>query len=170
MVNLCVLKVKIGINNNGSADYPDFNQLAVVQNSGMDWSKYVDRYGSGWLYDFIGHKEEDAESPFGQQWAILLVPKDFVDQAVVRFSNVCTKLNPAEADDFYNNRHAKDMEDEDINLDVLQKIKMKQDLGLPLTAKQQRAIDPEDDTPGIRKNKRKLFTDYKKERGYNIVN
>ena len=54
---LVPLLVKITLGPNGHAKYPAFNTLAVVQASGLDWSKYIDVHGSGWLYDSVGHRE-----------------------------------------------------------------------------------------------------------------
>jgi len=108
---LVPLKVKIGIKENGQAKYPDFNQLQVVKDSGMDWSKYVDIQGLGWHYDKTsGHKEETVDSPFGQQWGVLIVPKVFVTEATTTFPDDCTKLTESELEDFYNNKaHAHEM-------------------------------------------------------------
>ncbi len=49
--DLVPIKVIIGTRENGHADHPDFSALPSVVASGMDWSKYVDTFGSGWLYD-----------------------------------------------------------------------------------------------------------------------
>jgi len=159
---LVPLKVKIGIKENGQAKYPDFNQLQVVKDSGMDWSKYVDIQGLGWHYDKTsGHKEETVDSPFGQQWGVLIVPKVFVTEATTTFPDDCTKLTESELEDFYNNKAHAHEPDEKINEKVLQGIQMKQSLGLSLTEQQIKALDPNDNTPGITKNKRKTWADFK---------
>jgi len=170
MRELTPLKVKIGLRVNGHADYPDFNLLQVVQDSGMDWSKYVDAIGLSWHYDKTsGHKEDTQESPHGQQWGVLIIPKEFADQAVAMFSDTCTKLTEAELEDFYNNKATINQADEDFDQKMLDGIKTKQDLGIALTPHQLKAIDPEDDTPGITKNKKKVWKDFKKLSDVKIV-
>lgn len=169
MKDLVPIKVKITLNTAGAAKYPSFNALSAVQQSGMDWSKYIDTFGSGWLYDCCGHKEEEAGSPAGQQWGMILVPKVFADEAVAKFPNECSKLTEAEAEDFYDKKHARDQRDEEIDVEVLQGIKLKQDLNIPLTKQQQDAINPVKEERGVRKNKNKKFTDYKQKRGFRVV-
>ena len=151
-MELVPLKVRIGLKNDGSALYPDFNSLQVVRGAGIDWCIYVDRNGSGWLYDCCGHKEEEPRSPIGIQWGMLLVPVDFANQAVSAFPNEVTKLTAAEAKTFYENKHAAEFEDEEIDERIIQSLKAKQDLGQTLTTRQRSALDPTTDTRGIRTN------------------
>jgi hypothetical protein len=171
MRDLVSIKVKIEKRtDNGHHKYPDFSQLQVVKDAGMDWSRYVDVYGLGWHYDKkCGHNEEDASSPFGMQWGVLIVPKEFADQAVSMYPELVSKLDETGLQEFYDNRAHAHEQDEILDTDVLQAIKVKQDLGLALTAGQQEALDPEKDMPGIRKNKRKIWADYKLLTGVKIV-
>ena len=84
--NLVPLKVRIGLHGNGHAKYPDFNSLKTIQDIGVDWSVYVDMYGDGWLYDKkSGHRDDTPDSPFGQQWGVLLVPEEFASEAAKAF-------------------------------------------------------------------------------------
>lgn len=177
-MNLVPLKVKIGLTNDGAAKYPFFNTLTVVKDAGMDWSKYIDVHGSGWLYDCCGHKEEQMDgdewdSPFGQQWGVILVPKDFADEAVIAFPNECEKVNEARVTTFYDDRHAKDFPEENVNEEALKVFETKESLGVTLTPteeiKKAKAIDPNDPEPGIRKNEKKKWVDYKKLTGVAIV-
>ena len=46
--DLVPIKVTIGTKVDGSADYPNFTNLASVD---IEWSRYVDVHGSGWLYE-----------------------------------------------------------------------------------------------------------------------
>ena len=168
-MELVPIKVKILTKPEGGCLYPDFNTLACVQGSGMDWSRYIDRYGSGWLYDNkCGHAEVDSDSPEGEWYALLLIPNDFANQAVAAFPDEVTMLTEVQAQTFYESRYSINMPDEEINTDILLGIKAKDDLGLSRTAGQQKALDPNDDTPGIRKNKRKLFADFKSLRNITI--
>lgn len=160
---LVPIKVKIGLKSNGNALYPDFNKLQTVADSGMDWAKYIDIYGLGWHYDKVsGHKEETTDSPFGQQWGALIVPPAFADEAIAMYPETTSKLTEAELEDFYNTKAHAHEPDENIDTDILAGIKAKQDLGLSLTADQQKALDPDDHTVrGIVKNRRKRWVDYK---------
>lgn len=163
MRELVPVKVKIGLRQNGHAKYPNFNILPCVMTAGRDWSQYVDTEGLGWHYDKTsGHKEETPDSPWGMQWGVLIVPEEFANEALARFPDECTVLTEAELEDFYDNKAHAHEPDEDIDNEVLNAIQLKRALGLPLTPQQQRAIDPEDDTRGIRKNKKRLWKDYKK--------
>lgn len=165
---LIPIKVRIGTSESGGAKYPPFNNLLSVQSTGLDWSKYIDVHGSGWLYDEIGHKEEDADSPRGQQWGMLLVPEDFATEAVAAFPDDVEVVDEVEAEDFYNNRVAARQPEELLDNEVLQGIKLKQDLGLQLTQDQQDALDPEKPARGIRKNERKTFAGFTAERGLTL--
>ncbi|GAG30206.1 unnamed protein product, partial [marine sediment metagenome] len=60
------------------------------------------------------------------------------------------------------------MLDEKIDNDILQGIKLKQDLGIALTENQQDALDPNKDVPGIEKNKKKTWIDFKALRDISI--
>ena len=172
MTNLVPIKVKIGIRDSGHADHPNFNTLQVIMSSGLDWAKWIDINGSGWLYDNgCGHKEEDLtyQSPIGMQWGMLLVPKQFAEEAISMFPDLITKLSETDCESFYNDRHANDFPEEEIDSEKLQAIKAKQDVGVTLTAEDQLSLDPTNDTAGIRKNKRKKWVDYKILKGYNVV-
>lgn len=168
-MELTSLKVKIGLNSNGEADYPDFNTLECVKSSGLDWSKYVDTKGIGWHYDKTsGHKEETTDSPFGQQFGVLLVPEEFTTQAVKTFPGDCSRLNETETEDFYNNKVTIKMPDSIINDKVISAITAKQAAKLNLTNKENKALDSGDDTPGITKNHMKIFSDMKTKKGITI--
>jgi hypothetical protein len=170
MRNLVPIKIKIGLKGNGYAKYPDFGSLNCVKSSGLDWSSYVDVQGTGWHYDKrCGHKEEDSTSPFGIQWGVLIIPKVFADEATAMFPGEVVRLTEAELTTFYDTRSHAHEPDEEIDNTILQAIKVKQDLNLPLTPEQESALDPTTETRGIRKNKRKKWIDYKKLKGIKIA-
>ncbi len=173
-MNLVPIKVKIGLRANGHADHPDFNRLASVVSSGLDWSKYVDKEGLGWHYDKIsGHKEETVNSPRGQQFGVLIVPKVFADEAIAEFPTLCTKLDETQLTDFYDNRAHAHEPDELINEGALKVYESIESAGGVLTgaqiAKRAKALDPNDAEPGIKKNTRKKWADYKQTVGVTIV-
>lgn len=170
-MELVAIQVKLGKHpNKGEILYPDFNQLQVVKDSGVDWMVYVDLYGSGWLYDKkYGHAELGPDSPVGTWLGCLLVPKIFADEAIAMYPALVTKLIETEFEIFYDERNQAKTPDEIINKEILEGIKTKQDLELVLTTNQNKALDPEDDTPGIVKNKRKMWVDYKQLMDITIV-
>lgn len=172
MRQLASMKVKIGLRMDGrGALYPDFNNLSVVQNADLDWSEYIDVYGEGWQYDKTsGHKENTPDSPHGQQWGMILAPIDFVKEACQAFPGECSIMDENGAKEFYEKKVTVDAPDEEINTDVLQGIKVKQDLGLQLTPGQTNALNPDHSAPGIRKNKRKAWNDLKSLVDMEIVN
>ncbi len=177
-MELVPLKVKILIKGKewsnykqrGHAFYPDFNLLQCIIDAGLDWSYYVDQYGGGWHYDKqSGHKEEDGDnSPHGLQWGVLLVPEEFAEQAEALYPKQTEIISEAEFETFYNDRAHAHEASEKLDADILAGIKSKQDLGLDITAEQTAALNPEDPTPGIVKNKNKIFTDYKTVTGITI--
>jgi len=159
---LIPIRVRIGIKPNGHADYPNFNSISSGIRQGLDWSHYVDIYGLAWHYDKTsGHKENTIDSPLGQQWGVLIVPPDFAEAAISQFPDRVTKLTEAELGDFYDNKAHVREPDEVIDEKVLSGIQAKQDLGLPLTTQQTAVLDPEDDTPGIVRNKKKTWAEFK---------
>lgn len=179
MADLAGLKVKIGLRANGSAKYPNFNQLLSVQSSGMDWSTYVDRQGTGWIYDKVGHDEEDAptSSPRGMQWGILICPEQFVDEAVAAFPSECTRMTETEVETFYDTRQ-KNLVEEEVDVEELQSLErqwrlikeIESEPGPPASIgarksavleKMKKAIDPADEAKGVRQNPRRNYQAYK---------
>lgn len=185
MRELVPIKVKIGLHTipisdsggphkPGEAKYPDFNSMPVVKGSGLDWSVYVDVMGLQWHYDKkCGHKEEDGTSPHGMQWGVLIVPKEFADQAIDMFPDEISRLTEPELEDFYDNRAHAHEPDNKVNMRALEEFDVQVRSGRTLSPKDQtrynKAMNPNDDTPGITRNKRKKWADFKKLVGVNIV-
>lgn len=183
MVELVALKVKIGLKSVApvrgnklqiTADYPDFNLLPIVAASGLDWAHYVDLYG-GWHYDKTsGHAEETADSSAGQQWGMLLMPEQFADEAEAAFPKLCAKMTQADAVDFFDNKaHAHERDQRDVG--VIESLKAERDLLVArggdttaIDAKIERALDPDDNEPGVRRNYNKTFAEYSARRGVTI--
>ncbi len=175
---LAALKVKIGTKGadwpdpreRGWALYPKFNELKTVIDTGMDWAKYVDVFGEKWHYDkCCGHRQEEPDSPRGMQWGMLVVPKEFADEAIIKFPEVCSTINETELEDFWDNRAHKHEQEEKRDGVVLKGIEEAKTAGKKLTPKQEKALDPEDDTPGIIKNHQKYWKDYKAKQEIVIV-
>lgn len=167
--DLVAIRVKIGLRGGRQAKYPNFNALGAVIQSGLDWSEYIDLHGSGWLYDCCGHHDHEDDSPVGQQWGMLLVPHDFAEQAAAKFPDDVTRLTPAQAEHFYDHCCARDLPDEEIDERVLAPIRLKQEVGQPLTDAQRQALDPNHPARGIRKNHRKRLADLTARRGWRVV-
>jgi len=165
MAELAFMKVKIGTKKNGHANYPNFNALQCVIDSGMDWAYYIDVKGLGWCYDSCGHKESEVDSPIGIQWGCLCVPQEFVDQAAATFSDECEELIESEYEEFHQDKAYVKQPSQILNNDILNGIKLKQDLGLPLTQQQTDALDPDNDEPGITENKDKVWKNVKAKKG-----
>jgi len=185
MPELVCLKVRIG-KADGRAKYPTFNSLQAVKDSGVDWSKYVDTFGAGWQYDKkFGHAEEGPDSPMGMQWGVLLVPSLFADQAVAAFPADCQIIAEAAMQTFYEDRVTAHMPEDLEDVNILQslnaelslidqaiaggrnggKLATRRDL---LLTRIEKAVDPADPEPGVRKNMKKRWVDMKSERGITI--
>lgn len=174
-MNLVPIKVKIGIDpKTGYAKYPSFNDLDSSVREDMDWSAFVDARGLGWHYDrCCDHKTDTPESPYGQQFGVLVVPKGFADAALSKFSEEVSVLDEAELADFYDNHAHKHEPDEIVDDLALKPYETKERLGVALTTEEValrlKALDPLDDTPGIRKNKQKKWEDFKRVVGVEII-
>jgi len=170
-----LVPIKVKIKNGANYKYPSFNQLNVVKNwmragNKGDWSNYIDTEGIGWKYDNAGSfTRVDGETPEGFWCAVCFVPVQFAQEALVAFPQEVTILDELTLEAFYDNRVAIEFPDEEIDIDIVEKIKLKKDLGLTLTPQQVRAIDPLDDEVGIRKNKNKTWKELKKKLNIVIV-
>lgn len=187
MRNLVPIRVKIGLWNTkttdaggehlpGHAKYPNFNILPVISVSGMDWSVYNDVLCCCWHYDKkCGHKEEDLVygSPVGVQFGVMMVPQQFAIEALDVFPGEVTELTKIELQDFYDNRAHAHEPDELLNQAALDPFEAAVKGGKTLNAAQQiaydKALDPNDEAPGITKNKRKKWVDFKALVDINII-
>jgi hypothetical protein len=165
-----VLKVELGLTANGTTEFPDFDSLPVVSNSGYQpseagrndrFARYVDKEGLGMMRDLTtNHKQVSADSPVGIQLAMIIAPDEFVDQAAAAFSN-CTALSELEAEAFYESKYSYVFPSEIITKEVLEAIKAKEDLSLPLTQDQIDAKDPTKPQPGVVTNPVKTWAGMK---------
>ena len=184
-MELVALKVRIGLHGSGSAKYPEFGSLPIVKASGADWSHFIDREGSGWLYSKCGHKEHEDDSPCGEQWGLLLVPVEFAEQAVAADPDCCTIITDAEASTFYECKCCRDMPEVNHDADKLNAISAEINLltllretttgevqvkhAALLEAAIERAklaVDPDHAAPGIKKNLDKCWDTFKSKRGF----
>lgn len=176
MQELVPIKVRIGLTDEGNCKYPDFNSLSAVIRKNMDWSKYIDHYGTGWQYDgCCGHADHEDGDDFGAcrgEWCgMICVPEDFADAAVAAFPNDIRYMTATETADFYDNRaHAKDAEllIDDSVLDSFAAKHRALNMDPTSDPAYQRAIDPNDGAYGIRKNHHRYFTDFIAKQGITI--
>lgn len=173
-MELVALKVEIGLKSvveKGRSKrrhaYPPFNELPAELRDGMDWSHFVDQYG-GWHYDTCGHNEEDAESPRGVWFGMLLVPESFANAAVEKWPDQCSILNQVQATAFYENRVTRDQPEIEEDLEALQIIAAKRAAGLAEDDDDRAALDVNNPRRGRRKSKTKKFADMLAHRGLKL--
>ena len=180
-MELVPIKIKIGLKPNGNAKYPDFNSMPAIKSYGGDWSNYVDEMGLSWHYDkTCGHKEDSLDSPKGQQFGMLVVPEAFALEAIARFSDVCSRLTELECEDFYDNKahahEADNIQDDRIitglkdTLDLMERTGSIQGDVDKMKLKIQKALDPADAEPGIKKNNKKKWSNFKGDVNVTIKN
>ena len=120
------------------------------------------------------------DSPVGQQFGVLVVPKQFVIEALSEFPSLITRLTEGELEDFWDNRafaHLENVKRDEQALTNLERERVLIDDALiDATGKTKtrltnrkaalrneviRALDPDDPMPGIRSNHRKKWADWK---------
>ncbi len=131
----------------------------------MDWSKYIDTFGEGWMYDRkSGHQDDDSDSPKGTQYGVMMVPVDFAEQAEAMFPDDVEELDEADLTVFVETRFAHGQPVHIVDDKVVAAINARIAAGATLTPVEQDALDPEKDEPGVRKNPNKSYTDLKAKR------
>jgi len=171
MQTLVPLKVKIGLRANGHADHPDWQKLPLALEESP-----ADHMVISWKYDNTsGHKEETPDSPFGMQWGMIMVTDKFATEAVATFPELVTVMTEAEAKAFWEDKHTFNIPENKTDNDVLQalqtELSLKESLGqdtVELKAKIEKAIDPTDTEPGIKKRPDKTWDDAKSNLGVTI--
>ncbi len=146
------------------AIYPDFNQIDSVIRKGLPWSVFIDHEGISWHYNKInniGTGEKEGR-------CVTCVPKDFAYAAVKLFSDEVSILTESEFEDFYDNKAHAHESDEIVDLETLQIIKLKEDLGLK-TPEKVNALNPNHPAKGIKKNENKKWKDKKNKLNINII-
>lgn len=217
-MELVPLRIKIGRKQGPKGmqnDYPDFNAMDSAIRHDLDWSNYVDTYGTGWHYDKLsGFREADVYNPdAGMQFGMFAVPEDFANAAVAMFPTKVEILTEAQFELFYNDRAHSHESEEKANSGVLNVLRAKYGdipitkqkiiefftdvteaekvakiaqvegvLGRSLTADELtkvdllckmspadcKALDPNHPTPGIKKNNRRYYSDFKAMQNFTI--
>lgn len=168
-MDLVPIKLTIRKNPQGGALFPDLNTLQSDLRQNLGWSKFVDVHGSGLKYDKVDNLGTGADTGA----ALVLVPKDFADAAVAAFPNDVEKLTELEAETFYNDRYAVQLQENFVNEEALKIYIVKSDLGVALSAKEQadltKALDPADPKPGVVANPNKTWSTFLAKKNINIV-
>lgn len=171
---LVPIKVKIGLRKDGRADHPDWMLVPCYAQKGAKACMPF-----GWHYDKTsGHKENTGDSPYGQQWGMLLVTREFATEAKLRFPALVTELTETEAKDFWDNKayaHLPENKTHSEELTGLQaELALHKELGSPqakideVKDRIKIALDPTNSTIGINKHKEKYFEDAKKTKDFEM--
>lgn len=157
--------------------YPAFDEISPALRKHMTWSKYFDFCG-GWHYDRVcGHGEADEYSPDPQVWfGIVCVEAAFADAAVDMFPDTCDIVSEADFEKFHDERAHAHEPAEKINAVILEGIRAKYGITGRLSHDDARitdpldkqALDPDHPSPGIVKNRKRKFADFKRSRNLKI--
>ena len=168
MPDMVPIKIKLlRKSTDGHIDWPDFNKVSSTSREGMLWSIYIDVKGLKWHYD----KVENLGTGALEGAACTCVTKAFADEAVALFPGLVSKLTETEWESFYNDRaHAHEPEIFD-DVEALQALKVKLDLGiLSKTDKEYTdAINPDLPAAGRKRNPDRSWSQVKSRKGINIV-
>lgn len=172
--NLVPIRVKIrhGVKQGRAQHiYPDFNQISAQKRGNMDWCYFIDAHGTGWHYDRLsGIGEVDSINPDPDVWyGCICVPEDFANEAASLFPNDVEIIDEDTFEDFYDNRHAVFFPEEIVDEDAVKQVEQMRTLGVSDSdSRIAKALDPNDPTPGIRKNPRRRWKDFKQKSGITI--
>jgi hypothetical protein len=162
------LPIKIKIYKGEKYIYPDLDKIPSSIRKELTWTKYIDVYGLGMQYDRINSLTIRGVS---EGYCGTVVPSDFAEAAAALYPDQIKILTEAEWTTFYDvNLHGSEPE-EIINHDALLvisiRMQMEKDGTLPAPSQEVlneriKALDPNDSTvPGVIKNTRKRWADYK---------
>ncbi len=174
MPSLVPILVKVFTKLDGSYDYPNFRGTLQI-------FKDKPGYASGSIhFDKTSEATEDggAESPVGTRLCMKLVDSEFAQQALAAFPQRVTTMTETEAESFWNNKAFAHIPSEKIDKDLIQTYKnlmvLYKELNntaeiAKLKAKLTKALNPDDEEPGVIKDKRKVFSDMKAREGITII-
>ncbi len=179
MPDVTAIKVTIGLRPNGHADHPDWNQLPLA----IGGERPEDHQIVKWRYDKTsGHDHEAPDSPLGTQLGMMLVTETFATEAVATFPGLVVRMTEAEALAFWENKAHAHMADErrdgnellalhaefilirDLATEFPGNAKLQNRL-TALKALLQKALDPDDPAPGVRKNIERRWASMKADKG-----
>ena len=172
------IKVNIGLRPNGHADHPDWTRLPLAGSGNkQEREAQVTTHSLGsWHYDQLaGHEEDAPDSPIGMQWGMRFVSPQFASEAETMFPALVTRMTRAECADFWDNRARLKQVDEDQDIEILQGLQARRALMVltfasavmldQLNVRIAKALDPDDDEPGVRKNTMRRFANARSKLG-----
>ena len=127
---------------------------------GLPIAQVIDRDGIGMHYEVVNQIGNGAT----EMYALTSLPDDIAEAFALACPEV-TILTDLEAKAFWENNITVNDNVEILDTEVLQAIKLKQDLKIALNQDDLDALDSTKKKPGIRKNPTKLWNDYKALRG-----
>lgn len=177
------IKVLIGLRPNGHADHPNWHQLPMAQAVGttsMRDDEILEARQAvinqhihvGWKYDKTsGHQDDSAESPFGQQFGMLMASEQFASEAKTLFPTLIERMDETGVRDFWENKAHAHLPKNNLDNDALLGLQAERALKVErkatlvelaeVDARIDDALDPLSPTPGVRKNHNKLWADAK---------
>lgn len=169
MIELVPIKIKVIIGPNGKFLYPNFKGLQFFRDNPE--YKALPLY-----YDKVDCKTETEDSPLGIRWCMKLVPPAFAEEALTVFPGIVFEMTEEEAEEFYNEKVTAHQSENIYDVTTLQGLKIELELREKLgqdtaVIKNQieRAIDPDDEEPGIKRNKNKKWKDLKQNLNATII-
>lgn len=178
------IKVKIGLKPGPRGgvhhDYPDWKTLPLA-GEGRDPEREANVRAhqiERWRYDKTsGHEDDTVDSPEGMQWGMMIVTRQFADEAKAAFPDKVFEMTEAECQDFWDNRCHVHLSDDKWDTEELQglltMVQLRKELGLALPQalkdRLQAAMDPDDPTPGIRRRRDRRWATFKADRKITIV-
>ena len=171
---LCRIGLKKDARGNRIHDHPDWELIRTALGGDPEEQIIVQ-----WSYDrVVGHDTDTAESPFGTWLGMLVVTRAFADAAKTEFPGIVTEMTEPEAETFYNTKAMAHVPSERRDKDEIQALEAERSLLVArsapvdkLTALDQeidKALDPDDSRPGVRRNKRKTWAGLKTDTGLTI--
>lgn len=139
------------------------NRSSVARENGMkhpkaheEFKDLIDSLGIGMRYARINRLDTGS----GVQWAITALPEDIANEYVAKSledgeADMVSIISNEEAEQFFIDEIPED--DHEVNAPVLEKIKLKKDLGVPLSQGDLDALDPTKEVDGVKLNKTKGF-------------
>jgi hypothetical protein len=159
--------------------YPNFNRIHSTLRAHMDWSSYIDSFGSGWHYDEIApFGTSDPESPgTDEMFGVIAVPEEFAREAVRLFPDTVSTVDEVEFTRLFETRTKSSAPDTFIDTPRLDQLRSRYGIVGPIddpaalalmSPEDRRAVDPNDPAPGIVNNPDKTVSRYTQKTGHTI--
>ena len=169
--DLVAIRIRVGLTadskGNKRAKFPPFANLPSAVRGEMNWSVFVDTYGTGLERDNVaGYGRSDDYNPDKMtQFVCTCVPSEFADAAVEMFPKYVEIIEESDMEIFYNERAHADAPDELADNERLQTIVLKGQLDITLSDADKDALDPAKKEKGLRTNPNKTWARHKAEHG-----